>query len=132
MSDALYPDGMFRIEEFPQGVMAPAGRTIHVSAQGALDGTMKVVGGDSMTAQARQAWKNVEAVLEAAGASPQALVSSITYLVAMDHDSVAQASAVMVEAIRMGALPAHATTMVGVTRLPHPDMLIEISAVAIV
>lgn len=132
MNTPIFPQEMFRIDEFPQAIVSQSGTIIHVAAQGALDAEMNLIGGDSLSEQARQAWNNIDRVFRAAGASGASLVSSIIYLVGMDDTRVRDATAVMVEAIRSGAIPAHANTMIGVTRLPHPGMLIEISAVGVV
>ena len=61
---------------FTQAVSLLTGRarTIHIRAQGAVDATGKIVGAKDIAAQTIQILRNLEARLEAAGASPEHLM----------------------------------------------------------
>src|SRR5947209_7180318 len=100
---------------------------IFVSGQVALDTNGSVVGLGDMGEQARQAFRNLGAVLEATGCS-FADVVKLTYFV-RDVDTVGQVRAARDEFIDTANPPA--STLVEVSRLFMPDLLIEIEAVAL-
>ena len=64
---------------FSHAVVAGAGRTIYLGGQAALDADGKLVG-DSIAEQFAQAARNVVAALDAAGATPEHLVSMQIYV----------------------------------------------------
>lgn len=78
-------------------------------------------------AQAERALANVIQALRALGAGPSDVVRTRLYLTDIDHwRQVGQAHAAVFGEVRP------ATTMVEVSRLINPDMLVEIEAEAIV
>ena len=105
-----------------------AGGLIFISGQVALDADGSVVGTGDMAAQARQAFRNLGAVLEAAGSS-FADVVKLTYFV-RDVDSVGAVRAARDEFVDLSRPPA--STLVEVSRLFMPELLVEIEAVAAV
>jgi len=108
---------------FSQGVQV--GNTIYVSGQGGWDASFQLA--KNVAAQARQAFKNMEAVLKEAGASLDDVVEIGSF-----HRDMDQMDAVV--AVLKEVFPNHcpAWTAVGVTRLAMPAMLIEIKAVAVI
>lgn len=104
-----------------------AGGLIFVSGQVAFDSDGAIVGVDDIGAQARQAFRNLAAVLEAAGAT-FADVAKLTYFV-RDVEAVGVIRAVRDEFVDTGNPPA--STLVEVSRLIAPELLIEIEAIAI-
>ncbi|WP_336924174.1 RidA family protein [Aquipuribacter sp. SD81] len=89
-----------------------------------------VVGGDDPAAQAREAWRRVLAALEEAGAGPQHVVRTRTYLVAAaDADRVGGVHGELFGG-PTGSRPA--STMVVVAALVRPDLLVEVEAEAVV
>ena len=104
-----------------------AGGLVFVSGQVAFDRHGSVVGVDDVEAQARQAFRNLAAVLEAAGAS-FADVVKLTYFV-RDIEAVGVIRAVRDEFVDTANPPA--STLVEVSRLFVPEFLIEIEAVAL-
>ena len=66
------------------------------------------------------------------GASPAHVLSSTIYVVDLDEAKTETFVAAMKTALDGQPFPPNASTLVGVTRLGHPQMLIEISAVAAV
>lgn len=104
-----------------------AGGLIFVSGQVAFDGDGSIVGVDDIGAQTRQAFRNLAAVLEAAGAT-FADVAKLTYFV-RDVDAVGVIRTVRDEFVDTANPPA--STLVEVSRLIAPELLIEIEAVAI-
>jgi reactive intermediate/imine deaminase len=104
-----------------------AGGLLFVSGQVPLDASGAVVGVDDMAAQTRQVFRNLGAVLEAAGAT-FADVVKLTYFV-RDISAVAAIRAARDEFIDTANPPA--STLVEVSRLFMPDLLIEVEAVAL-
>jgi reactive intermediate/imine deaminase len=104
-----------------------AGGLIFVSGQVAFDQHGSVVGIGDVGEQARQAFRNLGAVLEAAGAS-FADVAKLTYFV-RDIEAVGAIRAARDEFIDTANPPA--STLVEVSRLFVPELLIEIEAVAV-
>jgi enamine deaminase RidA (YjgF/YER057c/UK114 family) len=108
--------------------VASAGRTVYVSGQIALDSTGRVVGKDDLHAQTVQVYENLKAALGAAGANFADVIKMVSYVVALDP-----ARAQIVRDVRAQFLPAGhkpASTMVGVTSLVNPDLLVEIEMIA--
>jgi reactive intermediate/imine deaminase len=104
-----------------------AGGLLFVSGQVPLDASGAVVGVDDMAQQTRQVFRNLGAVLEAAGAT-FADVVKLTYFV-RDINAVAAIRAVRDEFIDTANPPA--SSLVEVSRLFIPDLLIEVEAVAV-
>jgi 2-iminobutanoate/2-iminopropanoate deaminase len=108
-------------------VSVPAGhRLIFISGQLARDSKGEIVGSGDMHAQIRQVGENLKAALEAAGASPADLIKTTTYVTDIDEFF----KHVDVRHEYLGNLPT--STTVEVRRLSHPDLLVEIEAIACV
>jgi enamine deaminase RidA (YjgF/YER057c/UK114 family) len=103
------------------------GGLIFVSGQVALDPYGSVVGVGDMAEQARQAFRNLGAVLDAAGCSFSDVLK-LTYFV-RDVEAVESIRAARDEFVDTALPPA--STLVEVSRLFMPDLLIEIEAVAL-
>jgi enamine deaminase RidA (YjgF/YER057c/UK114 family) len=103
------------------------GRTVYIAGQLGLDRSGKIVGapGD-FRAQAIQAFENLKAALETAGATFADVVKINNYLVDMNHLSVFRE--VRDRYLNMAAPPA--STLVAITRLAREGALFEIEAVA--
>ena len=74
----------------------------------------------------------MQTALASVGATPADVLSSTIYIVDLDEAKTATFVAAMKTALDGRAFPPNASTLVGVTRLGHPQMLIEISAIAAV
>jgi len=103
------------------------GNTIYVAGQLATDASGKLVGANDMRAQARQAFENLAAVLEAAGASLADVVKTTVFITDMRHrDAYSEVR----QQFYKGDPPA--STLVQVVALAEPGALIEIEAIAVV
>jgi 2-iminobutanoate/2-iminopropanoate deaminase len=107
-------------------VVASGERLVFVSGQLARDSSGNIVGPGDMRAQIRQVGENLKNALEAAGATLNDLVKTTTFVTDIDeffrhvdirHDYLGV------------SLPA--STTVEVRRLSHPDLLVEIEAMAV-
>lgn len=104
-----------------------AGQHVHVSGTTATDEDGALVGGDDPYEQAVQVLENVERALSEAGASPADVVRTRIYVTdADDWEAVGEAHGEMFGDVRP------ATTLVEVSRLVDPAMLVEIEATALV
>jgi len=107
-------------------VVVEGRRTIFIAGQLARDRQGNVVGKGDMRAQIHQVGENLKAALAAAGATLNDLVKTTTYVT--DIDEFFKHVDVRME--YFGALPT--STTVEVRRLAHPDLLVEIDAIAVV
>ncbi len=103
------------------------GRVVYVSGQVPLDRDGRLVGDGDFEAQARQVFENLQAALDAAGASWADVVKLNYFLV--DVSRVAAVRAIRDEYVDTAHPPA--STLVEVSRLFRDDVLIEIDAVAV-
>ena len=108
--------------------IVPAGKQIHVAGQVALDASGQVVGKGDVGAQAEQVYANLAAALAAAGASFKDVFKLVTYVANLTPEKAAAIR--VVRAKHLGAGPYPASTMVGVTSLVNPDLLVEIEVIA--
>src|SRR5213075_1465350 len=112
---------------FSQAISVEAkGRLVFISGMTArrADGTIAGVG--DIEAQTRQVCENLKSALEAAGGSLDDVCRVDVYVRNMEHfDAIHKVRREYFTA------PAPASTMVEVTRMVHPDYLIEINAIAV-
>jgi 2-iminobutanoate/2-iminopropanoate deaminase len=116
------------VAEPPPGLFSNClvvGDTIHISGQHA--GTPQgAVGGGSMLEQSREAFRRVLALIAAAGGTADDVVKLNIYL--CDMTRRAELSAARREFF---AEPFPCSTLVGVSALAGPDLLVEIDALAV-
>jgi reactive intermediate/imine deaminase len=103
------------------------GDTVYVSGTVAWDDEGKLVGGGDAYAQAKQVIRNIEKALEQAGASLTDVVRTRIYVTDISQlEDVARAHGEAFGEIRP------ASSMVEVSALAEPEMLVEIEAVAVI
>jgi enamine deaminase RidA (YjgF/YER057c/UK114 family) len=104
-----------------------AGSQVHVSGTTATDDAGDVVGKGDPYEQTMQALSNVESALEAADARLDDVVRTRLFVVDIDDwEAVGDAHAAYFDEIRP------ATSMIEVSRLIDPALLVEVEAVAVV
>lgn len=106
-----------------------AGRLIHISGQVAKNAAGNVVGRNDFGAQTEQVFENLRIALLEVGASFSNIVKLVSYVVDLSPDRAAIVRTLRSHYLDPNALPA--ATMVGITSLASPDLLIEIEAVAV-
>ena len=116
---------------YSHGMIAPGGELVVVAGQVAADRAGKLVGPGDVVAQTRQAFENVRAVLEAAGSDMQQIVRFQTFLThAADIEGFMQARKELFPGyFPDGVYPPN--TILVVSRLVLPELLVEIEAMAV-
>lgn len=105
-----------------------AQRTLFLAGQGSVDEEGRPVHPEDMAAQLNQTLDNLETVLREAGAELSAVVRLNYYTTDVDRffEAYGAAAGRLAEA---GCRPA--STLLGVTRLAYPELLVEIEATAV-
>lgn len=112
---------------FSAGVEAPAGRTVYISGQVAMDAEGNIVGEGDAKAQTERVLQNVVAVLEAAGGTLDDVVKVTVFITDMGmYDEIHEVRR------RFFEEPYPASSMVEVSALIEPRLLVEIEAVAVI
>lgn len=127
----VQPPGLLEAEGFSQVVVGTGRRLAFIAGQGAYDAQFKLIGGGDHFAQTVQAFRNLATALDAVGAKPEQVVSSTMYIVGLTPETLERFTSAMSQALDGRPFPPNASSLIGVERLAHPDMLVEISAVAL-
>lgn len=127
----LNPGELFEPRFFTHAVAVAGGaKLVFVSGQVAYDRNGQVVGRGDMRAQTAQVFDSLTHNLRAAGASWREVIKLNGYMVDMNPEAVTAYREVRMRYLDARSLPA--STLVGVTRLVHDDLLLEVEAVAAV
>ena len=129
ITDRINPPELLVIPEIANISIATGTRIVHVLGQTAVDTAGKVVGSTHLD-QSREAWRNLKAALEAAGATINDVAKITIYVVDYSWDAVEALTTAATEVFG-GPPPLTANTLVGVSALWLPGLLVEIEAVAV-
>jgi 2-iminobutanoate/2-iminopropanoate deaminase len=124
------PDSLFPSlsHGFSQVVIATGKKMVFISGQTAWDTQKNIVGGDSVLEQARQAFRNLEKAMDAAGGTLKDIIALRIYVV----DYQAECGTAVGIALReFFSRNPPASTWIGVSALADPEFLIEIEATAV-
>jgi len=118
------PGLMEPISHFSDAVIA--GKTLYVSGLVATDQKGNVVGAGDIVEQTRQIFRNLQRILDAAGASP----SDVAKVTIFMRDVTLRP---LINPVRQEFFGPHrpASTLVEVSRLVRDELLLEIEAVAL-
>lgn len=112
---------------YSQGIQTTGGSLLFIAGQTAVDASGQIVGKGDIERQAEQVFRNLGAVLEAAGGSFDDLVMTTTYLTDIAHRAIyTQVRS------RHYLREAPTNTLVVVKSLANEDFLIEIDGIAVI
>ena len=126
--EAINPDGLpAPVGPYSNVVTSPPGKLVFVAGQIAFDANGELVGAGDIAAQTRQVMENIRLALEAAGATFADVVRVVNYItdVSLFGEMATVRKEYLVE-------PYPASTLVEVSALLFPEVLIEIEAIAVV
>jgi enamine deaminase RidA (YjgF/YER057c/UK114 family) len=112
---------------YSQGILNEGGKLLFVAGQTASDQAGNVVGKGDISAQTKQVFANLKAVLEEAGGTLDDLVMTTTYITDREYREG-------YNEVRRGLYKKDppTSTLVIVKGLAHPDYLIEIAGIAVI
>jgi enamine deaminase RidA (YjgF/YER057c/UK114 family) len=123
----INPPALVKPNGYTHVVVSGDGRTVYIAGQVAFDSTGAVVGGTDFRAQAEQVYGNLRKALASVGGSFSDLVKTTTLVTDLKQLGT-------LREVRARYLdPAHppANTLIPVTGLARPELLLEIEAVAV-
>src|SRR5918992_1643989 len=121
------PPTLVKPNGYTHVVVAPDGRTAYIAGQVASDSTGQLVGGSDFRAQAERVFQNLRRALAGVGGSLDDVVKTTTFVT--DEKHVALLREIRLK--YLDAAPPPANTLVVVSSLARPTLLIEIEAVAV-
>jgi len=130
--DMFNPEGLPQPDAYRQVAVATGTRHVFISGQIArlADGTR--VGAGDLAAQTEQALCNLATAIEGAGGTFADIAKITLYVVDLAPEKIeAILDGAMRAAERAGIDPIKASTLIGVTALAEPDLLVEIDAIAV-
>jgi enamine deaminase RidA (YjgF/YER057c/UK114 family) len=123
----LNPPTLVKPNGYTHVVVAPDARTVYVAGQVAFDSTGQLVGGSDFQAQADQVFQNLRRALSSVGGSLDDVVKTTTFVT--DQKNVEKLREIRLKYLDKAHPPAN--TLVVVSSLARPNLLIEIEAVAV-
>ena len=124
----INPPTLVKPNGYTHVVLAPDGRTAYIAGQVALDSTGELVGAGNFEAQARQVFENLRRALASVDGSLADVVKTTTFVTDAKHVPTLRD----LRAKYLGIDHPPANTLVIVSALARPGLLIEIEAVAVV
>ncbi|MEJ2870155.1 RidA family protein [Actinomycetospora sp. OC33-EN08] len=122
------PSTLPAADVYRQVAVATGTRTVHVAGQVARTADGGRVGEGDLAAQVEQAYRNVAAALDAVGAGFSDVARLRVYVVDWTPDKM---SALGAGVGRTGITATPPITLIGVSALGEPDLLVEVEATAV-
>lgn len=130
MNSFQQPASLAKPNGFSHTARATGGTTIYVSGQVAYDSAGAVVGEGDLAAQTHQVYLNIQHALQAQGATMADLVKTVLFVRDLDPGKARVIREARAAFLRPDGPPA--STMVGVSSLARPELLLEVEAIAVV
>jgi 2-iminobutanoate/2-iminopropanoate deaminase len=118
--------GMSWEKEYGYSQAVKVDNTIYVSGQVSHDDRGNIIGRGDMEVQMRQAYENIEKVLEQYGATMDNIVDEVLFVTDMDG---AFAARVKCKQEVFSGNPVLASTIVQIQRLAFPELMVEIRCI---
>jgi enamine deaminase RidA (YjgF/YER057c/UK114 family) len=130
--ELINPPGLAAPEAYAHLSVATGTRTVYVSGQVARDAEGRPVGADDLAAQVEQVYENLITALAGVGGTFDDIARLTCYVVDWRPERMPQLiEGAMRVAQRRGINPVRPVTLIGVTALGEPDMLVEVEAIAV-
>jgi enamine deaminase RidA (YjgF/YER057c/UK114 family) len=123
----LNPDGLFKPSTFSQIAVTKGDKVVFISGQTARDPTSKIVAVGDVKGQAERVFANLRTAVESVGGSMGDIAKITTFVVNLQPDDRVWIGEMVKK--HFPRPPAH--TLVGISALAAPELLIEIEAVAV-
>ncbi len=123
------PPGLFKPSGFNHIVTSTRRKTVIIAGQVAYDAQGRIMGANDLATQVEQVYRNIGTALVAAGATFPDLVKTTLFVRDMTPEKIK-----VIREVRSRFLASEppASTMVGVQALAHPDLMLEVEAVAMI
>ncbi|NPC73260.1 MULTISPECIES: RidA family protein [Corallococcus] len=128
----LNPDGIMKPDVYRQVAIATGTRQVHIAGQVAYDAEGQLVARGDLAGQVAQAYRNVAIALAAAGATFDDVVRLTFYVVDWKREAMPDFLAGIEQAARELRISPAPASLIGVSALYEPGVLVEIEATAIV
>lgn len=123
----LNPDGLFKPATFSQLAITRPGTTVYISGQTARDESSGIVGAGDVKKQMAKVLENLQVAVGAAGGSMGNVAKITTYVVGLKSDDRIWIGEMVKK--HFPVPPAH--TLIGISALAAPELLVEIEAIAV-
>jgi len=131
MADAdirfLNPEGLFKPSTFSQIAVTDGDKVVYISGQTARDPTSKIIAVGDVKGQAEKVFSNLRTAIESVGGSMGDIAKITTFVVNLQPDDRVWIGEMVKK--HFPKPPAH--TLVGISALAAPELLIEIEATAV-
>jgi enamine deaminase RidA (YjgF/YER057c/UK114 family) len=130
--EVVNPNGLPKPETYRQLSIATGTKLVFLSGQVARDADGKPVGEGDLAAQVEQAYLNIGTALAEVGGSFDDVAKLTVYIVDWDAAKLpALGEGVARAAAKLGVDPVKPMTLLSVTALGEPDLLVEVDATAV-
>lgn len=130
--DVLNPDGLPKPDVYRQVAVATGSRMVFLAGQVARDADGTPVGTGDLAAQVEQAFVNVATAVEAVGGTFADIAKLTVYVVDWTEDKLAALGEGIGRAAGRATVdPLRPITLLGISALAEPDLLVEVEAIAV-